>query len=164
MRENSQIHSSYSLIRRYRIQWKNVHTFPVNRQSFQVLDLCWAATEACHLIQWNLSGTQRNAFGNPRSMFDSSQTPYQGILHSTNPSATRCNPSAGTYRDDLSREVKNELGARHQCRWLQEGRQLWILSYQRKFHRIRWLYSKGYRYRSFSSINSPHLHRFHVGR
>ena len=37
---------------------------------------------------WNLSGTQGNVFGNPRLMFDSTQTPYQGNLHSTNPSAT----------------------------------------------------------------------------
>ena len=37
---------------------------------------------------WNLSGAQGNVFGNPRSMFDSSQTPYPGILHSTNPSVT----------------------------------------------------------------------------
>ena len=36
----------------------------------------------------NLSGTQGNVFGNPRHMLDSSQMPYQGILHSTNQSAT----------------------------------------------------------------------------
>ena len=40
------------------------------------------------LDAWNLSGTQGNVFGKPRSMFDSSKTPDQGILHSTNPSAT----------------------------------------------------------------------------
>ena len=37
---------------------------------------------------WNLSGTQQNVFGNPRHMLNSSQMPYQGILHSTNQSAT----------------------------------------------------------------------------
>ena len=31
---------------------------------------------------WNVSGTQGNVFGNPRAMLDSSQIPYQGILHS----------------------------------------------------------------------------------
>ena len=41
---------------------------------------------------WNLSGTQGNGFGNPRSMFDSSQTPHQGILHSTTPSAAGAVP------------------------------------------------------------------------
>ena len=41
----------------------------------------------------NLSETQGNVFlGNPRSMFDSSQTPYQGILHFANPSATGAIP------------------------------------------------------------------------
>ena len=43
------------------------------------------------LETWNLSGTGKR-FGNPRSMFDSSQTPYQGILHSTDPSATGAIP------------------------------------------------------------------------
>ena len=28
---------------------------------------------------------------------------------------------------DLSRKVKNELGAQFQCRWLQDGRQPWVL-------------------------------------
>ena len=37
---------------------------------------------------WKLSGTQVNVFGNPRSMFFSSQTPCQGILHSLNQTAT----------------------------------------------------------------------------
>ena len=33
---------------------------------------------------WNLSGIQGNVFANPRAAFDSSQTPYQGMLHSLN--------------------------------------------------------------------------------
>ena len=65
---------------------------------------------------------------------------------------------------DVSREVKNKLEAQFQCLCLQEGRQPWILSYQRKFHRILLLYSKDCKYRSFSLIISPHLQRFHVGR
>ena len=40
---------------------------------------------------WNLSGTQGNVFGNPRAVIDSAQTPYQGILQSTNQSATGVN-------------------------------------------------------------------------
>ena len=36
----------------------------------------------------NLSGTQGKFFGHPRAVTDSSQTFYQGILHSTNQSAT----------------------------------------------------------------------------
>ena len=41
---------------------------------------------------WNLPETQGNVCGNPRSMFAPSQTPYQGTLHSTNPSATGAIP------------------------------------------------------------------------
>ena len=37
---------------------------------------------------WNLSGTQGKVFGNPRAVIDSLETPYQGILHSLNQSAT----------------------------------------------------------------------------
>ena len=36
----------------------------------------------------NLSETQGNVFGNPRAVLDSSQTPRQGILNTTNHSAT----------------------------------------------------------------------------
>ena len=36
----------------------------------------------------NLSGSQGNVYGNPRAMLDSSQILCQGILHSTNQSAT----------------------------------------------------------------------------
>ena len=53
---------------------------------------------------WNVSETQGNFCGNPRSMFKSSKTPYQGILPSANPSAT------GAIL------VQNEFGAQHQCR------------------------------------------------
>ena len=41
---------------------------------------------------WNLSGSQENVLVNPRSRFESSQTPCQGILHSTTPSATDAGP------------------------------------------------------------------------
>ena len=46
------------------------------------------------LDTWNLSGSQENVFGNPRSVFESSQTPCQGSLslHSTTPSATGAIP------------------------------------------------------------------------
>ena len=63
------------------------------------------------LDTWNLSETQGNVLGNPRFMFDSSQTLYQGILHSTNLSATGAIPVQAS-----TGEVKSELGAQHQCR------------------------------------------------
>ena len=44
------------------------------------------------LDTWNLSGSQENVCGNPHSMFKSAQTLYQGILHSTTPSATGAVP------------------------------------------------------------------------
>ena len=44
------------------------------------------------LDTWNLARTPGNVFGNPRSMFGSSQTLHQGIPHSTNPSATGAIP------------------------------------------------------------------------
>ena len=41
---------------------------------------------------WTLPETEGNVFGNPPPMVDSSHTPYQGILHSTNQSATGASP------------------------------------------------------------------------
>ena len=78
--------------RQNRITVENVLTFPVNKQSFQVFVLCLAAKKRLPLDTWNLSEPQGNVFGNRRPMFDSSQTPYQGIRHSTNPSATGAVP------------------------------------------------------------------------
>ena len=48
----------------------------------------------------NLSGTQGNALGNTHSTFDPPQTPYQGIFHFANSSATDANPSAGKHREN----------------------------------------------------------------
>ena len=41
---------------------------------------------------WHLFEPQGNVFGNPRPMFNPSQTPFQGILHSTTPCATGAVP------------------------------------------------------------------------
>ena len=41
---------------------------------------------------WNLPGTSGNVFDSPRAAIDSSSTPYQGMLHSLNKSATGENP------------------------------------------------------------------------
>ena len=58
--------------------------------------------------EWNLTEAQGNFFGNPRSMFDSSQTP-QGIVLSTNPSATSSIPmQASTGRLVARREERIE--------------------------------------------------------
>ena len=74
------------------------------------------------LDTWNFSETQGNVFGNPRPMFDLSQTPYQGILHSTT-QVQQVRFQCREVQGDLSREVKNELGAQHQCRCPKEGGQ-----------------------------------------
>ena len=86
-------------------------------------------------------------------LFDSTQTPYQGILHSSNPCATGSIP-VQHVQGDLSREVKNELGATTPVPMSASRPSTMKFSYPRKYHRILWLYSKDYRYRSFSSINS----------
>ena len=55
---------------------------------------------------WNLFGSQENVFVSPRSMFESSQTPHQGILHSTNQSATG---AAQNYMADQRRLQISEV-------------------------------------------------------
>ena len=83
---------------RYRIdlEWKLSH---VPSQPAVVLSpqSMLSRDQRLPLDTWNLSEPQDlsepqgNVFGNPRPMFDSSQRPCQGILHSTT-------PSAGKYR------------------------------------------------------------------
>ena len=51
----------------------------------------------------SLSETQGNVFGSPRHMLDSSQMPYQGILHSTNQSATGGIPVQRSTRRPVAR-------------------------------------------------------------
>ena len=41
---------------------------------------------------WNLSCSSGNVFDSPRAVIDSSSTPYQGMRHSWNQSATGGNP------------------------------------------------------------------------
>ena len=106
---------------------------------------------------WNLSGTQGNVCDNPRSMFDSSQTPCQGILHSTNPSATGAIPVQVTTGRLVARS--EERSGEHDtnaddCR----------KAVNHEFFLTTGNSSKGCRYRSFSSINSPHLHHSRIGR
>ena len=73
---------------------------------------------------WKLSEKQGNVFTDPRSMFDSSQTPYQGILHSTTPSTT------GAILVQVSTRRPAARGEER------IGSTTTMLSYQRKFHII----------------------------
>ena len=67
--------------------------------------------------------------GNQFSTFDLSQTPYQGILHSTKPSATVRFPCMWV-QGHLSQEMKNKLEPQSLCRRLQEGRRHgWTLEF-----------------------------------
>ena len=96
---------------------------------------------------WNLSGPQRIFFGNP--------TPYQGILHSTTPSATGAISVARGEERIVSTTTMP----------MSERRLSTVNSFcQWKFHRILLLASKVHRYRSFSSVNSPHHVHCCIGR
>ena len=55
------------------------------------------------LDTWTPSGLQENVFANPRSTLESSQTPYQRILHSTTPSATGAVPVQVSTRQLVAR-------------------------------------------------------------
>ena len=94
-----------------------------------------------------------NVFGNPRPMFDHRHLTKE--FFTLRIKVPQVESQCREVQGDLSRMVKNELEAQFQCRCLQEGRQPRILSHQRKFHRILWLYNKDCKYRSFSSIKSP---------
>ena len=77
---------------RYRIdlQWKLSHV-PSQPAVISSPQCMLSRDQRLPLDTWNLSEPQGNVFGKPRPMFDSSQRPCQGILHSTT-------PSAGKYR------------------------------------------------------------------
>ena len=70
----------------------------------------------------NLLGTSGNVFDSPRAVINSSSTPYQGMLHSWNQSATSGNP----VRDSTGKLVarsKNEMKRLFHCRVLQGDHQ-----------------------------------------
>ena len=122
--------------------------FPVNPQSFQVLDPCRAATEACHLVHGLCQGHTETFFGNARSMFDSSQTPHQGILHSTNPSATGTIPAQVSTGKPVARS-EERIGSTTPMPMT--TRPSTINSFLTKeIPQILWLHSKDCRYRSFT--------------
>ena len=52
---------------------------------------------------WNLSGTQGNVFGHPRTVIDSSQTLYAGILHFMNQIATGGNTVQNSTRRPVAK-------------------------------------------------------------
>ena len=80
-------------------------TFPVNHQSFQVPSIyaIWFLELVC-----TTTGKRFRQFTSYVRF-----TPCQGILHTAIPRATGSIPVQRLVQGDLSREVKNELGARH---------------------------------------------------
>ena len=63
-------------------------TFPVNQQRFQVLVLCRAATNACHLTHGIYLDHRETLLAITFSAFDSSQNHHQGIHTCTTPIET----------------------------------------------------------------------------
>ena len=95
---------------------------------------------------WNLSGEQGNVIGNPR--FDSSQTPYQGILHSTNQSATGGFP-VQVCTGKLVARGEERIGSTTPMPM--SARRTSTMNSLLPAE-ILWLHSKDCKYRSFSSI------------
>ena len=157
-----ELHELFWRISRCRIElwWKTFLTFPVNQQSFQVHVLCQAATKRLPLDRWNTSGTLGNVFGNPRSYVRFITDHLIKEFFTLRLHVPQVRLQCKEVQGHLSQEVKNELGARPQCRCLKEGRQPWIFFCQWKYHRLQGLDSKDNRYRSFSSTNSLHPQRF----
>ena len=101
----------------------------------------------------NLSQPQGNVFGNPRPVFDPSQTLCQGILHSTTPSSTCAVPVQVSTGRLVARG--EERTGRTTTIPISERRPSTMNSYLTSgISAILLLDSKDYRYLSFSSINS----------
>ena len=123
-------------------------TFPVKQQSFQVLDLCSAATTACHLIHGNHLNHRETFWAIHVLCSIDHRHPYQGILHSTTPSATGAIPvQVSTGR--LVARGEERIGSTTTMPMSERRPSTMNSFYQRKSHRILWLDSKDYRYRSY---------------
>ena len=75
------------------------------------------------LDTWNLSASQGNVFGNPRFMFDSPQTSWRRICHSTAPSATGAVPVQGSTGTIVARGEERIGSTTTMPMCLKEGRQ-----------------------------------------
>ena len=115
------------------------------------------------LDTWNLSGPQENVFGNPRSVFDSSQTPYQGILHSTAPRATGAVPVHGGTGARVARD-EERFGSTIPMPMFPGPPSTMNSLFASGKHRIQWLDSKDSGYRNLNSINSQHFLHSYLGR
>ena len=98
-----------------------------------------------------------------RAVIDSSQTPYQGTLHSTTPSPTGSIPVQVSAGRPVARG-EERIGSTTPMPMSARRPSTMNSFLPRKSHIILWLDSKDHRYRSFSSINSSPLHHFRDGK
>ena len=114
------------------------------------------------LDTWNLPESKENVLGNPRPMFDSSQTLYQGILHSTKPSATGEVPvhmSAGALVAREEERIGSTIPMPAFASSPSTMSSLMLVDF-----RVLWLDCKDSRYRNFNWTNSQIPHHFYAGR
>ena len=121
---------------------ENFLAFPVSKQSFQVLVLCQAATHACHLMHWNLSGSQGKVFWqstfNVRVVTDTSSR-NSWLCDSK---CCRCGSGAGKYRATCRKRWRTTWEHDYTADVWKKVVNHTFFFYQRKFHRILWLDSK----------------------
>ena len=158
------IQENFKILNRFAVE--NYLTFPVSCSRSPSPRSMLSRDQSLRSDTWNLSETQWSVFGNPRAVTGSSQIPHQGILHSTNQSATGGIPvQRSTGRpvakgeEQTGSTIPMPIFARRPSTM-----NSFFLSLQRKYHRILWLISKDCKSRSFILTNSSHLQRFHVGR
>ena len=113
------------------------------------------------LDSWNTSGLQENVFGNQFSTFHSPPRSSfkEFTLAHRNENEDQFHKLQG--RGLFSQQMTNIIETQVQCRHLQEGRRLRVLSYRWIFRRILWLDNK---YRRCNSTNSLIHDHFWFGR
>ena len=146
-----------------RIAMEKYFTFPVNQQSFQVLDLCWAATKVCNLTHGICLG-HRETFlaihvqcSIQHRYLSRNSSLYESKCH-------RWNPSAEEYRETCRERCRTNWKHNSNADFCMEAFNHEFFLSSGNLHRILWLVSKDCKSRSFMLLNSPHFQRFHVGR
>ena len=154
---------NFKMLNRYAVEY--YLTFPVSRQSFQVLVKCWAATEVCDLIH-EICLVHRETFLTVHVQLSIRHRLIIKECFTLGIKVLQAETQCEIVQGNLSPEVKKEIEKLFQRRDLHGDHQPWILSFQQKggTHRITWLINKDFRSRSFNLTNSTHLQRVHVGK
>ena len=106
------------------------------------------------LDTWHRSGSQENVFANPRSTFESSQTPCRGIHHFATSSAAgeACGKRGRTnWKHNPNADI---------CKKAADHERLYASGYSTE---VLWVDSKDSRYRNFNLIKALLHHHFNVG-